>query len=130
MEDEVEAIVGEPREVGHVALDRLQIQHLALGDEPVLAELPGRVVKHGDVRARRREDRPLLPATRGETQDIRPSKIGEPVTRDRLGLGQQDLPATLSRGLDNVRAEGDVPLVAALDLAVPRFPVICSEVHQ
>jgi hypothetical protein len=61
MEDEIEALVGEPREVGHVALDRLQDERVALGDELVLPQLPRRVVQHGHVRARRREDGSLLP---------------------------------------------------------------------
>ena len=93
MEDEVEAPVGESREVPHVALDGLQVERLALGDEPVPRQLRRRVVQHGHVGARRREDGALLPAARGEAEDVGAVQVREPRPRHRPVVRQQDLPA-------------------------------------
>src|SRR5215203_5697209 len=129
VEDEVEALVRKQREVSHIPLDRSQVEPLALGDQAVLCQLPRRVVQHGDVRARRREYRGLLPAARSEAEDIRALEVREPVLRDRFGLREQDLPPALTGGLDDVGADRDGPLVAALDLSVPGFPVVVPDAH-
>jgi len=83
-EDEVKAPVEENRGVDHIALGRTQREPLALGDEPVLRQLPRRVVEDGDVCARRREYRGLLPAARGEAEDVGAFEIRKPIPRNRL----------------------------------------------
>ena len=84
MEDEVEAPVGEGREVPHVALDGLYVERLPLGDEPVLRQLLWRVVEHGHVGARGGEGRGLLASAGGEAEDVGARHLGEPRPRDGL----------------------------------------------
>jgi hypothetical protein len=81
-----------------------------------LHQLPRGVVQDRYVRARRREDRTLLPAARGEAEDVGAPKIREP-PGSWYGsvLRQQDLSLVPSGGLDDVRGDGDDPLVAALN---------------
>jgi hypothetical protein len=80
-----------------------------------LRQLPRGVVQDRYVRARRREDRTLLPAARGEAEDVGAPKIREPGSRYGSVLRQQDLSLVPSGGLDDVRGDGDDPLVAALN---------------
>ena len=73
--------VGEGGEVAHVALDERYVEALALRDEAVLLELLGAVVEDRDPRARRREDRSLLPAPRGEAEDASALDLAVPFAR-------------------------------------------------
>ena len=68
MDDQVKRLVRENRQVGHVALDRLNRQPIPLGYETILIELLRRVIEHSYDRSRCRKQRPLLSATRGQAQ--------------------------------------------------------------
>src|SRR5919107_554476 len=84
VEDEVEALVGEGAEIPHIALDGLNVQRLPLGNEPVLRQLSGRVVEHGDVGPRGGERRGLLASSRGEAENVGARHLGEPRPRNVL----------------------------------------------
>ena len=129
VEHEVEAPVGERREVAHVALNGPQAERLAFGDEPVLRQLRRRVVEDGHLRSRGREDRALLPAAGGEAQYVCALHLREPSLRNRLAVRQQDFPLPAPGGLDDAGADRHGPLVPALDLPVPRLLVVTPDVH-
>jgi hypothetical protein len=84
VEDEVEATVGEGGEIPHITLHCFEIQRLPLGHEPVLRQLSGRVVEHGDVGPRGGEGRGLLASSRGETENVGARHLGEPLPRHVL----------------------------------------------
>ena len=83
MEREVAAPPGERREAAPVAPDRLQLERLAPGDEPVLRQLRRRVVEDRNPGSRRRQDRGLLPAAGGEAEDVGAHQLGN----QALGTG-------------------------------------------
>src|SRR5262249_23671966 len=74
------------------ALDRLDVQSLAVRDEAVLGELPGRVVQDGDARSGGGEDGGLLATPRGQAEDVQTRQRGKPGARHGPGRGEDDLP--------------------------------------
>ena len=95
----------------------------------VALELLRRVVEDRHGRPRRREHRSLLPAARGETQNVQSVQLGwEPVARHRLIADEHDGPVAVARPLDHVGPDRPGPLVASVDLAIPGRPVVGYEI--
>lgn len=130
MHDEVEAAVCEHTEVGHVTLDGVQLEPVTRRYAPVLLELAGSVVEDGDARTRRSQDRPLLPATRGEAEHLETGELGKPRPRHGLGFGEDDVPVAAARRGDDFGADWLRPGVARLDLRVPGLAVVVSDIHK
>ena len=117
-------------QVGHVAFHRVDPQPLAVGDEPVLGELAGRVVEHGNASPRRREDRPLLSAAGRKAQHLQPHQRRKPRRGDGPGWREDDVPLAPPRRGDLVGGDGDGPAVAFFDLPIPGVAVVLADVHE
>jgi len=78
VDDQIEDAVCEDAEIGHVALDRLQLEAFALCHQSILCELLRRVVEDRDSGSGRRQDWSLLAAAGCQAQNPRALEFGEP----------------------------------------------------
>src|SRR5262245_14008561 len=124
MEDEPEPAVREGRQVPHVPLNGPDFQPFTLSNEPILGQLPGGVVQGRDGSTNGGEDRGLLASPRRQAEDFQAIQVREPVTRDRLGRGQNDLPVPTPGPGDDLRGNGNGPPVPLLYLPVPSVAVV------
>src|SRR4051794_20144197 len=125
VEDEVERGVAELRQVAHVAQYGAQLQTLALRDHLILGELTRRVVEDRDPRAGRGERRALLSTAGGQAENVYIGQVGgEPRPVDRPVPDEYDGPVTGPCPRDGLGSDRARPLVAALDLKVPRHAVV------
>jgi hypothetical protein len=125
VEDEIEAAVAEGAQVPHVAEHGPDGQAVPGGHLLVAGELPGRVVEHGDVRARGGEHRSLLTAAGGEAEHRGPLDAGgEPVAGHGLVPDEDHRPVTGPRAGGHVGPNRPGPLVAPVHFAVPGSPVV------
>jgi hypothetical protein len=128
VDDEIEAPVGEGGEISHIALDKREAEAMPLRDGSILRQLPRRVVEHGHRRAGGGQDGALLPAARGEAEDVATFQIGEPRSGNRPGGRQDDLPVSASGGGDRLVGDRNRPTVSACHLPVPRCAIVRSYV--
>ena len=76
MEDQVEAGVGEGRQVGHVAFNGADVEPIPLGHLAITGKLARRVVVDRHLRAGRGQDRPLLPPPEARQSTSAPGNGG------------------------------------------------------
>jgi hypothetical protein len=118
---QVEALVGQAAEIGHVSMHGGDVKAVSLAGEPVLVELLGRQVYDGDPGASGRQDRRLLSAAGSQAEHPGLGERRQPVSRHRPLLADSQRPlAAAGRGDffggDNL----GVRIVTAVDGVVPR----------
>src|SRR5690606_33524812 len=92
MEDEIEGAVFERKTLRHVALDDLDVVALALGNPSLAGQLPIGLIEYRRHRAQRREDRHLLAAAAGKTEQPGALQAAEPSFWDEFARGEIHAP--------------------------------------
>ena len=130
MHDEIERLVGKRREIPHVALHGANRESFALRNHPIEGEL-----LLGKIEAAHRgpgggQERSLLPAGRGQAEEVATRKFPEPIVRNR-GLGSQDDPRSPGPGLgDFLRRHRDRPAASLPGLTISGLAIVlCDGVH-
>src|SRR5262249_17237988 len=105
-------------------------QPFPVSDEAVLGQLSRRGIQHRDRGPGRGEDGGLLAAAGCQAKDLKSRQFGEPVGGYGLGGREADRPVAAAGGGADLRADGNRPAVALLDLAVPGAAVISDDIHH
>ena len=129
MEDKIERAVFKTGEIAHIALHQIDGQAVALRHHGILRQLGWAVVKHGDARAQRGEDRPLLPAGGREAQHALARDGAYPILWHGLSRGENHFIIALPCPLYGFRRHGNGPHVLLAHFVCPRLAVVLDDVH-
>src|SRR5262249_16103994 len=121
--DYVEVPAGTSGEIAHIPLDRLQLEALAGGDEPIPLELLRGCVEYGDQCACSGQNRGLLAASGSKTKDPTTPDSVKPARRQRSG-SEACVPSTSPGLRDCVRAYRLRPLTLLGGLTIPRVAIV------